>query len=767
MSGHRRKRQKKAGLIPKTWYKRMLRAYFPLVFMSISAVIFVSFIIVTEMMTKEAEKANAVTASHMMDSIESRLTEIEGAVLREMASNRSFQRFISSQTDDNVRLTQYELSNELNNLIKDYPLIDSIYIYRASDRIVLTQRLISPLGQFPDESFIQEHLRGTRTLKWQPIRMYTDIDPSEAVQVISLVHKAPLPLGNQGLVVVNVRVRELLHLAERMINPELTLLEIRDHSGQLIYPESAQDLQHHAEYTFRQQLAGVGWEFRSGVKIGPLFEWVSVISYIWIAIGVLIVIGSVCAAIYIFKRNYRPIELVLQKVQQAPLRNLPKGKALDEFTYIERALENLVEQTKQYEKQHQDDLTLGKRQLLRDLLEGEAQLSLEEWDQQAKRFFLPAPVSRCTVAIVELKRYDDLEQGSEERDRSFLKFSLANAVIEHLRTDERFVETEWLSGERLAVLMMAAEETALEEKQLAGRFEHISRWIWNNLNISVRISIGMQAIGMHEIAKSCRTAETALSYQLVTHHKQPILYSAVPQRTSGHPFSYYQSFTRCIRELHQLSDQWSEHLDPIFEQMNRECLPDEEIRNILQFAVMMYLEEAGAVTDIEVRTKLLQWTSQLRDQIDRAEQLSNIYTAFSDHAEYFYKKYAAYKRSNKYLETINQVRKYVEEHYTDPDLSLTQIGDKFGLKPKYASQLFKEEFHMKFVDYLVQLRMEEAKKWLRDTEEPVHEIAAKVGYASSISFGRMFKKLEGITPGDYRKLMHKRGDETNRERLVE
>lgn len=761
-----RSRHKKAGPIPKTWYKRMLRAYFPLVLIAVSAVLFISFIIVSEMMMKEAEKANGVTIKHMINTMESRLQEVEGAVLREMQSNQVLHRFISSRKDDNMRLTQYELSNDLNKLIKDYPIIHSIYVFRASDDIVLTQRLISPLVQFPDRDFIEQHDSQQKFVKWQQIRMFADNSAEQKEQVISLLQRAPLPLGSQGLVVVNVKVSELASMAEQLISPELTRLEIRDAASQLIYPQSPEQLPEQAEYTFQQQSAALGWSFYSGVTGGALHEWVSVISYIWIAIGICIVIGSLWATVYIAKRNYRPLELVLQRIQQTPLRNLPKDKALDEFSYIERALENLVEQTKQYERQHQEDLTWGKRQLLRDLLEGQP-MSKQQWKANAKRFFLPGSVSHCCVALIEIKSYGDLEQGSAERDKSFLKFSLANAVLEHLRTSQRFAEAEWMTGERLAVLLLVQSSEQLEEQRLVERLDSASRWIRHNLSISVRAAIGNQAATIEGLAESYQQAQLALGYQLISSPKNTIIHRQIAHQPYDSSYAYYQALSQAVRGLHQLNDHWSEQLDPFFEQMYKDSLSDQTIMSMLHFALMMLLDEADAVTDRAIKEGLRQLMLELRNELGKADQLSELQASFFDYAERFYKKYAAYKRSNKYLETINQVRSYMEQHFTDPNLSLTQIGDKFGLKPKYASQLFKEEFHMKFVDYLVQLRMEEAKKRLCDSDEPVHEIAAKVGYASAISFGRMFKKTEGITPGDYRKLMTAAGDEAVHARKAE
>ena len=65
------------------------------------------------------------------------------------------------------------------------------------------------------------------------------------------------------------------------------------------------------------------------------------------------------------------------------------------------------------------------------------------------------------------------------------------------------------------------------------------------------------------------------------------------------------------------------------------------------------------------------------------------------------------------------------------------------------------EYDMKFVDFLVQLRMKRAEESLAETEFSIQEIAEKIGYANAITFGRVFKRTAGVTPGDYRKLKMK------------
>ncbi|MNF09206.1 HTH-type transcriptional regulator YesS [compost metagenome] len=82
---------------------------------------------------------------------------------------------------------------------------------------------------------------------------------------------------------------------------------------------------------------------------------------------------------------------------------------------------------------------------------------------------------------------------------------------------------------------------------------------------------------------------------------------------------------------------------------------------------------------------------------------------------------------------------------------MTHLCDRFGLNGKYLSRLFKEAFGVKLVDFMVHVRIEESKRLLTQTSLSLQQIANAVGYIHDISYIRAFKKIEGVTPGDYRK----------------
>ncbi len=99
--------------------------------------------------------------------------------------------------------------------------------------------------------------------------------------------------------------------------------------------------------------------------------------------------------------------------------------------------------------------------------------------------------------------------------------------------------------------------------------------------------------------------------------------------------------------------------------------------------------------------------------------------------------------------TAKQILEFVNKNFSD-DIAIRQISQKFFINPSYLSQLFKKEVGETFTKYLMKLRIQYACELLKDTSYNISEIAEKSGYADYFYFARVFKKVTGDTPSQYR-----------------
>lgn len=102
------------------------------------------------------------------------------------------------------------------------------------------------------------------------------------------------------------------------------------------------------------------------------------------------------------------------------------------------------------------------------------------------------------------------------------------------------------------------------------------------------------------------------------------------------------------------------------------------------------------------------------------------------------------------VDKIHQIKQYIIEH-SHKDISLDALGRKVDLSPIYISKMFKEKLGINYIDFLTECRIEKAKKLLSDPEKSLKEITFEVGYHEPNYFSKVFKKMCGVSPKDYRK----------------
>ncbi len=100
--------------------------------------------------------------------------------------------------------------------------------------------------------------------------------------------------------------------------------------------------------------------------------------------------------------------------------------------------------------------------------------------------------------------------------------------------------------------------------------------------------------------------------------------------------------------------------------------------------------------------------------------------------------------------SIGKIIKYIDEHFTDPTLSLKTIAKEFFFNESYLSRTFKLNMKESFVEYLVKKRMEYSLELFKATDMKIYQIAEAVGINDPNYFGKCFKKYAGITAIQYR-----------------
>ena len=98
-----------------------------------------------------------------------------------------------------------------------------------------------------------------------------------------------------------------------------------------------------------------------------------------------------------------------------------------------------------------------------------------------------------------------------------------------------------------------------------------------------------------------------------------------------------------------------------------------------------------------------------------------------------------------------KAKEYIKANYSK-QLTLEDVSREINISPQYLSKLFKEETGENFIDYLTGIRIKIAKSLLEDSDMSIKEICYNIGYSDPSYFSRIFKKIMGVTPTEYKEV---------------
>ncbi|MCQ2432253.1 MAG: AraC family transcriptional regulator [Clostridia bacterium] len=105
------------------------------------------------------------------------------------------------------------------------------------------------------------------------------------------------------------------------------------------------------------------------------------------------------------------------------------------------------------------------------------------------------------------------------------------------------------------------------------------------------------------------------------------------------------------------------------------------------------------------------------------------------------------------MRQVDETVRYIHEHYTEEDISLSQLVAMTDIGEVYYRRLFRAKYGTTPVKYILNLRIDYAKHLIRDSACTVEFAAQMVGFSSAAYFCRQFRALTGMTPKEYRNMM--------------
>ena len=162
------------------------------------------------------------------------------------------------------------------------------------------------------------------------------------------------------------------------------------------------------------------------------------------------------------------------------------------------------------------------------------------------------------------------------------------------------------------------------------------------------------------------------------------------------------------------------------------------------FAVSKLVENLGG--DIkELKPEILQ-----RQFVDNAVRDEQNFVKTLEGVLNFALEYRDSRMTGKYADTILKAKKYIEENYADQNTTLTTVAEAVAMSPNHFSTIFSHECKTTFIEYLTNVRIENAKRLMKETDMKGYDIAYECGFSDPHYFSYIFKKNTGLSPREYK-----------------
>ncbi|MHA6533489.1 response regulator [Paenibacillus sp. BAC0078] len=303
------------------------------------------------------------------------------------------------------------------------------------------------------------------------------------------------------------------------------------------------------------------------------------------------------------------------------------------------------------------------------------------------------------------------------------------------------------SGTQIAVVI--AHTSTIENGGIIRAVQHFRETVNRQLRLSVTVGIGTAKDRATGISQSFEEARSALSYKLLKGADAIISFPEIMNLAGTCDPVHGEIIDRLDAALDNMDEEeCAAIIREIFRgiERNPRLSPSE-----LQMQCLYIL--LSSIRKMSIQQ--LQQNKLLSRQLLSLEGISSFRTleALEEWMNQVIRGIIAFKKKHNIphkKDMISEIKEYVSKHYNE-QISLADLAARFFINPYYLSQIFKQKTGDTYLNFLTQIRIGKAKELLETTDLKMYEICQMVGYSDPQHFSRMFEKIAGCKPKEYRK----------------
>ena len=409
-----------------------------------------------------------------------------------------------------------------------------------------------------------------------------------------------------------------------------------------------------------------------------------------------------------------------------------KNKDEKELEYIEHKIEEIETMNKTLQTRLSSLRSYQRKKRIKDYLIGISEHSDISHLKDESDIF---KVKSYRVMIMEI--YD-----LESVENIFDKFNMSKELILKYFAEEVVCEVVDIDYKSIAFVI----EELLPKEDLEEVLKCLVRHIDRNFNLKFTVVATNVYDDVMQMPKAYRTAKKILDYKYIFKQERVIFQDRIKENSFNKYYYPIELESKLIlRTLSSNEISVKRIIDEMFNEKNSSSMDKKYIK---EFGVLLY----------NTLNRIFIQLEEINENINVKDYNINEILAINDASllkEVFQSKILEICKLTKIeeendIESVKiKIERYLDENYMI-DISLENLADYLGHSFKYTSVLFKKVMGDNFKNYLSIYRIEKAKELMQENEGlRIKDLAELVGYNSSNTFIRIFRKYEGISPGKY------------------
>ena len=446
---------------------------------------------------------------------------------------------------------------------------------------------------------------------------------------------------------------------------------------------------------------------------------------------------------------YAPIERLLRSFGGvAAAAASPAVPNVDEFRAIESEWIRLLRERSELERRLRCQLPQAKAGFLLQLMQGFlSHYSERELRERMKRLGWPAAGGTFVVCFIRLHGFGASGAPFAQEEEGLAAFAAAN-IAEELGA-LRFAKADAVLLPEMTIALLLTSSGAgagAAREELHAYAGELIDAVRRLLRLRMTVAISGASMAARDVPRLAAEAKRALRHRCFNRDCQWIDATRLREDAFvpvGYPATLESEIAQTIRSglPHETMRLVEAFQRAIVDQGGKEAEVQQAMLQLLGAAMQAMLQAGVPVRRLYPGVDWYEELSRCKDPTELLQWFERrVVAPYAEAIESSGDRQAA--------KTVEQALAFVEAHYTG-EVTLEMCADHAGTTPSALSRTFKKVTGKNFVEYVTELRMNKAKELLRDTQLRMNEVAEAVGYRQSY-FNRMFKKAEGMTPGEYR-----------------